>query len=413
MKTFSVYSSPRVLLVFLLGLLSGLPLALTGSTVSIWLTEVGISKASIGFFAMIGTPYAIKFLWAPLVDNLHLPVIGTLGRRKSWLLLSQCALVLSLIGMAFTNPVSHTALFALLALCVAITSATQDIVIDAYRVEVLNAPEQGAGAAASVFGYRAGMLISGAGALLLAESLPWKMVYLIMASVIVIGGLFLLLRPEPKSVKRVASGNVAEWLKNAVVDPFRDFTTHHGWWLILLFVMAFKLGDALAGVMTGPFLIEIGFTKTTIATIVKTYGLGATLLGTFIGGILIARMNLLSALWLCGILQMFSNLLFAILAFKGANEHWLMFVIAIENLSAGMGTAAFVAYLSSLCRVEYTATQYALLSSLAAAGRTWLSAGSGLLAESLGWVGFFVFTTAAALPGLILLFILQRHAKPR
>jgi len=183
--------------------------------------------------------------------------------------------------------------------------------------------------------------------------------------------------------------------------------------LILLFVIAFKLGDALAGVMTGPFLIDIGFTKTTIATIVKTYGLGATLLGTFIGGILIARMNLLSALWLCGILQMFSNLLFAILAFKGANEHWLMFVIAIENLSGGMGTAAFVAYLSSLCRVEYTATQYALLSSLAAAGRTWLSAGSGLLAESLGWVGFFVFTTAAALPGLILLLILQRHAKPR
>lgn len=412
MKTFSVYTSPRVLLVFLLGLLSGLPLALTGSTVSIWLTEVGISKASIGFFAIIGTPYAIKFLWAPLVDNLHLPIIGNLGRRKSWLLLSQCALVLSLVGMAFTNPVSYTALFALLALCVAISSATQDIVIDAYRVEVLEAPEQGAGAAAIVFGYRAGMLISGAGALLLAESLPWKMVYLAMAGFVVIGGLFLMLRPEPKAIKRPLGGSAAEWLRAAVINPFRDFTTHNGWLLILLFVMAFKLGDALAGVMTGPFLIEIGFTKTTIATIVKTYGLGATLLGTFIGGILIARMNLLSALWLCGILQMFSNLLFAILAFKGANEHWLMFVIAIENLSGGMGTAAFVAYLSSLCRVEYTATQYALLSSLAAAGRTWLSAGSGLLAESLGWIGFFVFTTAAALPGLFLLFILQRHAKP-
>jgi len=243
--------------------------------------------------------------------------------------------------------------------------------------------------------------------------LPWKIVYLAMAGVIVVGGLFLLIKPEPKSIKHRLSGGAVEWLRGAIIHPFRDFTTHHGWWLILLFVMLFKLGDALAGVMTGPFLIEIGFTKTTIATIVKTDGLGATLLGVFIGGILIARMHLLSALWLCGILQMFSNLLFAILAFKGANEHWLMFVIAIENLSGGMGTAAFVAYLSSLCRVEYTATQYALLSSLAAAGRTWLSASSGLLAESLGWVGFFLFTTAAALPGLCLLFILQRYAKPR
>ena len=413
MQLIKIYTQPRVLVVLLLGVLSGLPLALTGSTVSIWLTEVGVSKASIGFFAMVGTPYALKFLWAPLVDQLQLPFIGKLGRRRSWLIFSQLILVLALLGMAATPPALHTILFALLALCVAIASATQDIVIDAYRVELLPAKEQGAGAAAIVCGYRIGMLFSGAGALFMAEVLPWGVVYMVMAVLVVLGGVVLFFRPEPKKIKRAKYADIAEWMRAAIVEPFRDFMTHKGWWLILLFVMAFKLGDALAGVMTGPFLIELGFTKTTIATIVKTYGLVATLLGTFLGGLMIARIRLFSALLFCGIVQMFANSLLIILAMKGASEGWLTIAITAENLCGGMGTAAFVAYLSSLCRVHYTATQYALLSSLASAGRTWLSAGSGLLAQSLGWVGFFSFTTLAALPGLILLVILSRNAKPR
>ncbi len=410
-----VYTSPGVMLVFLLGMLSGLPLALTGSTVSIWLTEVGISKSAIGFFAMVGTPYALKFLWAPLVDHLQLPLLGFLGRRRAWLCFSQILLVGALVGMAITNPALHTGLFALLALCVAIASATQDIVIDAYRVEALKPEEQGAGAAAIVFGYRIGMLLSGAGALFLAEVVPWGVVYFVMAGLVILGGAVLLPRPEPKKIKQKQHETLATWMRVAVVEPFRDFTTHHGWWVILLFVMTFKLGDALAGVMTGPFLIQIGFTKATIATIVKSYGLLATLLGTFIGGVMIARIRILSALWICGVAQMFANSLLIVLAMKGAHEGWLAFAITAENLIGGMGTAAFVAYLSSLCHVHYTATQYALLSSLAAAGRTWLSAASGVLAEHLGWVHFFMFTTLAALPGLMLLIILQRyaHAKSR
>lgn len=413
MRVIKIYTQPRVLLVFLLGILSGLPLALTASTVSIWLTEVGVSKAAIGLFAMVGTPYALKFLWAPLVDHLELPYLSKFGRRRSWLVFSQLVLVLALLGMAAINPALHTVLFALLALVVAISSATQDIVIDAYRVELLPAEERGAGAAAIVCGYRVGMLLSGAGALFLAEVLPWGAVYVVMAGLVVFGSLVLLFRPEPKKVKHKLHSNILEWIKRAVIEPFRDFMTHKGWWLILLFVMAFKLGDALAGVMTGPFLIELGFTKTTIATIVKTYGLAATLLGTFLGGMMIARMRLFSALLLCGVMQMFANSLLIVLAMKGAHESWLTFAITAENLCGGMGTAAFVAYLSSLCRVQYTATQYALLSSLASAGRTWLSAGSGILAQSLGWVGFFMFTTLAALPGLLLLVILSRYARSR
>ena len=413
MRVIKIYTQPRVLLVFLLGILSGLPLALTTATMSIWLTEVGISKAAIGFFAIVGTPYALKFLWAPLVDHLTLPLIGNLGRRKSWLLFSQLALVLALLGMAAVSPALHTGLFALLALCVALASATQDIVIDAYRVEVLTPEEQGQGSAASVSGYRIGMLFSGAGALFMAEVLPWSVVYMIMAVLVVLGGIVLLFCSEPKAMERKAHHSMEEWMRMAVFDPFRDFTTHHGWWLILLFVMTFRLGDALAGVMLGKFQIDLGFTKTTIATITKVYGFAATLLGSFLGGLLIARIRLFPALLICGILQMFANSLLIVLATKGASELWLTLAITAENLCGGMVLTAFVAYLSSLCRVQYTATQYALLTSLSAVGRTWLSAGSGILAQSLGWVGFFVFTTLAALPGLILLVILSRYAKSR
>ena len=298
MRVIKIYTQPRVLLVFLLGILSGLPLALTASTVSIWLTEVGVSKAAIGLFAMVGTPYALKFLWAPLVDHLELPFIGKFGRRRAWLVFSQFVLVLALLGMAAVHPAQHTIVFALFALVVAIASATQDIVIDAYRVELLPAEERGAGAAAIVCGYRVGMLLSGAGALFLAEVLPWSAVYMMMAGLVVLGSAVLLSRPEPKKVEHKTHSDIFEWIERAVIEPFRDFMTHKGWWLILLFVMAFKLGDALAGVMTGPFLIELGFTKTTIATIVKTYGLVATLLGTFLGGMMIARMRLFSALLL-------------------------------------------------------------------------------------------------------------------
>lgn len=409
----AVYTKPQVLLVFLLGIVSGLPLALTGATLTIWLTEAGISKALIGAFAVAATPYTLKFLWSPLVDQLSLPLIGRLGRRRSWLLCSASVLVAALCAMAAINPQEQFGLFLALTFVVTTASATMDIVIDAYRVERLAVEEQGAGAAVAVFGYRIGMLISGAGALMLADQLPWASVYLLMAGILALGATIVLLQPEPMPVAPREKTSLVVWFQEAVVKPFADFTTHRGWWVMLLFVLAFKLGDALAGVMTGPFLIELGFTKTTIAAIVKTYGLAATLFGAFLGGVLIARMQLLRALWLCGVLQMFSNLLFAVLASKGADQGWLTFVITLENLSGGMGTAAFVAYMSSLCRVEYTATQYALLSSLAAAGRTWLSAGSGVLAENMGWVGFFVFTTAAALPGLLLLLILQRYAKPR
>jgi len=415
----SVYKDPRVLAILFLGFSSGLPLALTGTTLSLWLREEGLTLTSIGLLANVATPYALKFLWAPLVDKMPIPILSKiLGRRRGWMVLTQICLILSILGLGSTNPAEQIELTALFAFLIAFSSASQDIVIDAYRVEISDEKSMAAGAAAIVFGYRIGMLVSGAGALYLASSMSWQTTFSIMASLILIGIVTILIAGEPKpeaqgtnaeSMSSTAgSRNYVKWVREAVIDPFAEFLTRPGWLPILLFVMFYKFGDSLAGVMSTPFFYDLGFTKIEIANVSKIYGTAATFIGLAIGGWLMAASGLYKTLWICGFLQLSSNLMYALQALVGNDVGVLAFTVGIENLAGGMGTAAFVAYLSSLCNIAFTATQYALLSSFMATARIWFSSPGGWLAENLGWVEFFLLTTVAAVPGMLLLWWLTR-----
>jgi len=414
----AVYADRRILVVLLLGFSSGLPLALTGSTLAVWLTEDGVSLAAIGLFAMVGVPYSVKFLWAPLVDRMPLPLLSRcFGRRRGWALATQGALIAALLALGVCDPAADPWRVAALALVVAFCSASQDIVIDAYRVEILEESQYGAGAAAVQFGYRAAMLTSGAGALLLAEAMPWFWVYAAMAGLVGVGVLTILCNREPSAPAQVtapAAGGLAAWTRDAFVGPFADMLGRHGWTVavILAFVVLYKLGDAMAGVMANPFYIKIGFSKLDIAEISKLYGFIATIAGTAMGGVLVARVGIARSLLVCGILQAASNLMFAWQAHVGADRLWLTATIAIENVSGGMGSAAFVAYISALCSLAYTGTQYSLLSSLAAIGRTVLAAQGGYVVEAVGWIDFFLLSTVAALPGLALLLWMMRRLPP-
>ena len=426
-----VYADRRVLSILFFGFASGLPLALTIGTLFMWLAEVGVNKTTIGLFALAGTPYTLKFLWAPLVDRMPIPYLtGWIGRRRGWILFTQLLLMATIAGLGGANPVAQPGLTAFLALSVAFWSATQDIAIDAYRVEILEERQYGAGAATIVLGYRIGMLVSGAGALYLATYVSWSATYGIMAGFMIVGMITVLLNPEPsvrksresvEQERRIAAylesrpdlkGNKAKvlaWIYGAVISPFADFIGRRGWLVILLFILLYKFGDALAGVMTMPFYVELGFTKIQVANITKIFGMAAIIIGAVIGGVMVDRLGILKSLFICGLLQMFSNLMFAVLAMVGHDLRVLTLAIAVENLSGGMGTAAFVAYLSSLCNVAYTATQYALLTSFMAFGRTVLTSSGGWLADQMDWVSFFVLTTVAALPGLLLLVGIARR----
>ena len=413
----------RVIAILFLGFSSGLPLLLTFSTLSVWLTEDGISKTEIGLFALVGLPYSIKFLWAPLIDRLPLPPFTTaLGRRRGWCLFTQVMLAIAIVGLGSSDPLVNPAGTAAWALAVTFASASQDIVIDALRVEVLDEPQFGAGAAMIVAGYRIGLLVAGAGALFLAEAFDWFWVYAAMAACMAVGMLTVLALPEPGTAiaedgAPASRVNILRWLREAVIDPFAEFLGRGGWFAILAFVLFYKFGDSLAGVMANPFYLELGFSKSEIASVSKIFGLGATLVGGFAGGLIVARLGIMPSLLLCGILQMGSNLMFAVQAAVGHSVPMLTVTIAVENVTGGMGTAAFVAYLSALCNVAYTATQYALLSSFMAFARTVLSAPGGWLADRIDWVSFFILTTVAAIPGLLLWWWLRRrgfvpHARP-
>ncbi len=429
-----VYRDPRVVAVGFLGFSSGLPLALTFGTLTLWLAEVGVDKTTIGLFALAGTPYTLKFLWAPLVDRVPLPwLTRRFGRRRGWMLATQAALAVTIVLLGGSDPAAAPTATALLALAVAFCSATQDIAIDAYRVEALDERRYGAGAATVVLGYRLGMLVSGAGALYAASFSDWATAYAIMAALMGVGMVTVLLNPEPPVADspearaqeaRVArylaarpdlrgrAGRALAWLHGAVIAPFAEFLARPGWLAVLAFVVLYKFGDALAGVMGNPFYVELGFSKIEIANVTKAFGLAATIAGGFVGGLLVSRLGILKSLWICGLLQMASNLMFVVQALAGHDLAVLTLTIALENLAGGMGTAAFVAYLSSLCNLAYTATQYALLSSLAAFGRTLLSSSGGWLADQVDWVSFFLLTTVAALPGLLLLWWMARRYPP-
>ena len=408
-----------MLTILLLGFSSGLPLALVGATMAARLYDAGLTITDIGLFTLVSLPYTLKFLWAPLVDRLPLPLLtGQFGRRRGWALLCQSALLLALLGLAGADPRQDPWTTGLMAILVALCSASQDIVVDAYRVESLDRPQFGAGAATYVLGYRFGMLASGAGALHLAAVLPWSDVYGIMAGLVLVGVATVLAAPEPDRVAALTQETadaqtmvarsglddpLVTWLYGAVVVPFRDFMRRPAWQTVLLFILLFKLGEVFAGAMAMPFYLNLGFTKSEIANVTKVFGLVATISGGLLGGLLVGRFGIVRGLLITGALQMVSNLCFSLLAVIGHDVGALMITVAVENICGGMATAAFVAYLSSLCSTAYTATQYALLTSLAAFARDVLAAFSGWYAQHLGWTSYFLFSTGLCLPGLAVL----------
>jgi PAT family beta-lactamase induction signal transducer AmpG len=403
--TLAVYLKPRVLIVLFLGFSAGLPLALSGSTLLVWMREAGVDLGIIGLFALVGTPYTIKFLWAPIVDALDVPLLSPLlGRRRAWLVFSQLMLIAAIAFLAFCDPVAAPWWVAVGALLVATASATQDIVIDAFRIESLDESEQAAGMAAYVAAYRIGMLASTAGALFLVSGFEGL-------------GFGTLIATEPEKSATAALEHAAQARENPLVRvakaayaSFADFLTRDMAIIVLVFVVLYKFCDAFAGAMTAPFVIDLGFSRNDYAAIVKGVGLAATLIGGFAGGALARAYPLVTSLWIGAFLQMASNLVFTWQALVGVNLWALTVTIIVENFTGAIGTVIFVAYLSALCNNPlHTATQYALLTALAAVGRTYLSAGAGFVAERTGWPIFFVISALTALPSLVLLVWLQQR----
>lgn len=409
MSSLGTYFSLRVLLCVALGFMSGLPLLLTLSTLYAWLASEGVDKGTIGLFALVGLPYNLKFLWAPLFDQIKLPFLyAKLGRRRSWIIFCQALLIATLLSMAGLSPKETPWLLALAAFILAFASASQDIGLDAYRVELLSPETQALGAGANVLGYRLGMLASGAGALGIAHFQGWFWAYASMAGLLGILALLLLFAPEPQEEACEEKG----W-KEKVLAPLRDFLGRPGWGVILALVIAYKLADAFMGSMANPFYVEIGFSLGEIAAVSKVFGMGATIIGGILGGILAARLGLWPSLLGCAILQAASNLVFIAQARIGPDVGFLTLTIGIENLSGGMGSAVFVAYLSLLCKKSYTASQYALLSALAALGRVLLGTPAGFVAESLGWEWFFCISALLGLPGIgLLLWLRLKLSRP-
>jgi PAT family beta-lactamase induction signal transducer AmpG len=416
-RPFAAYRDRRVLMILPLGFASGLPLLLTFSTLSAWLATAGVKRAAIGAFALAGTPYALKFLWAPLIDRLPPPL--PLGRRRGWGLTIQSALIAAILALGLCNPKVNLPLMGVLALIVAFLSASQDIVIDAYRVELLTAEQQGPGAGMIQTGYRVAMLASGAGALIIADHAGWFAAYATVAALMLVGVLVFLLGPEP-SVALVSNtpadgwnDALHQWLVTAVWEPFADFMRRPLWPLILIFILGYKLGEAMAGVMSMPLYISLGFSLGEIATVSKLVGFFATVIGALAGGVLTARLGIFRALLICGLLQSAGNLFYVMQAIGGHRLDYLALCVAAENVTGAMAGAALVAYLSGLCSPGFTATQYALLSSLAAVGRTLVASSSGVMADRLGWVSFFLLTTVVTLPALLLLIWLARRDSPQ
>jgi PAT family beta-lactamase induction signal transducer AmpG len=397
-----VFLSPRIAVMVFLGFSSGIPLALTGSTLQAWMAVSGVDLLTIGIFSLVGLPYTIKFLWSPLMDRFVPP---WLGRRRGWILITQLALMLGITAMAFTSPGKTPWLIAGFALLVAFTSASQDIVIDAYRTDVLHERERGAGAAVFVMGYRIAMLVSSALALILSDYIGWQNTYLLLAVGILVGILSTIFGPEPAE-KIVPPSN----LKEAVWGPLKEYLSRSSAILLLFLIVLYKLGDAFAGALTTAFLIKgIGFSASEVGTINNGLGLVSLIVGAMFGGSLMVRLGLFRSLLSFGILQAVSNISFMFLSWMGKSYGMLVFTVAFENLSAGMGTAAFVSLLMAMCNHRYTATQFALLSSLAALGRIVTAPTSGYLVEAVGWAIFFLITALSALPGLLLLWRLRHH----
>ncbi len=398
-----LYTSRRVAPLLALGFASGLPLALTGGTLQAWATIEQVSLQEIGFLTLVGTAYTLKFLWAPLIDRYAPP---WLGRRRGWMVLMQVLLALGILGMGCLSPGQGLLPLALLAVFVAFCSATQDIAFDAYRSDVLHKDERGAGAALSVLGYRLAMLVSGGLALILADQwLGWGATYMLMGALMLLMALASFWAPEPE-----VPAQTPRSLRQAVVEPFREFFGRPEAITVLVLIVLYKLGDAFAGALSTTFLIRAaGYTATEVGTVNKLLGLASTIVGALAGGALMARLGLYRSLMFFGVLQAVSNLGFWVIS-VGPHNVWLMAVgVGIENLCGGMGTAAFVALLMGLCNQQFSATQFALLSALSAVGRTYLAGPlTPQLVQATSWPTFFLLTVLIALPGLWLLYWRRR-----
>jgi MFS transporter, PAT family, beta-lactamase induction signal transducer AmpG len=413
---FKPYLRKKPLISFLLGISSGFPLTLLLATMTFWLSKEGIDKKTIGFAIGLTTPYTLKFLWAPLVDKLPLPFLTSrFGQRRGWLFFIQALLIFAVWQLGASDPVNHLGTFALWAIVVAFLSATQDIVIDAYRIEILDDEEMAHGTATNQFGYRTGNLIAGAGTIFLASNegmgLGWALAYGLTGLCIVPAILGALWAGPGRYVDRYASAQgmtVGKWLTETVVNPFREFLGRNGAVLILLFVLVYKVGDAMGQIMLNPMIVELGFSDIDYISANKAWGFAALIVGSALGAPFILWLGMGRALLVSGLMMMFSNVMFMILAAVG-NDYWMLVAAVVtENLTSGIGLTVFTTYLSGLSSLAYTATQFALLSSFAAVGRTWLSTPSGYIAEGMGWVGFWGFTVLAALPGMLLLWVLWK-----
>ncbi len=384
----------------LMGFSSGLPIALTSGTLQAWMTVAGIQLRTIGIFGLVGLPYILKFLWSPLMDRFVPPV---LGRRRGWIILTQLSLIAGICSMALCSPAEGPWSLAVLALLVAFTSASQDIVVDAYRTDVLHETERGAGVAVFVTGYRIAMLVSGALALILSDLIGWRSTYFLMAGLMSIGIMAAFFGPEPEH-----SVAPPKDLQEAVWGPLKDFFSRRAALAILMLIILYKLADAYAGAMTTPFLIRgLGFTPTDVGAVNKAFGLAALIIGATVGGTLMVRLGLFRSLLAFGIFQAISIFAFVLLALAGKSYPLMITAIAFENFAAGMGTTAFLSLLMGLCNQRFSATQYALLSSLASLGRIFIAPTSGYVAESTGWPAFFFISAIAGIPGLLLLWRLR------
>ena len=420
-----MYAEPATLRMLLLGFSAGLPLLLVFGTLSFWLREAGINRTTIGYLSWVGLAYAFKWVWAPLVDRMPIPVLTRLlGRRRSWLLASQIVIISALIGIGLTDPRLALTPVVWCALAIAFGSATQDIALDAYRIESANTDKQAALAAAYQTGYRMAMIWAGAGALWIAAraevgAVPgyqqgaWQTAYWVMAASMLLGVTTVLLSPEPAARVLSPSRNAAEWLKSALVEPFADFLRRYGKQaiLILALIAIYRISDVVMGIMANPFYVDMGYTKDEVAAVTKIYGVIMTLVGAFVGGVLAMRFGVMKVLMLGAVLSAGSNLLFAWLGTRGHDVWALTIVISADNLSSGIASAAFIAYLSSLTNINYSATQYALFSSMMLLLPKFLAGYSGKYVDTFGYSHFFTATALLGLPVLVLVYLASRLPK--
>lgn len=400
------FANKKMLILLALGFSSGLPLLMTGGTLKTWLAREQVDISTIGYFSWVGLAYSLKFLWAPFLDRFDL--MG-LGRRRSWMLATQVLLGISIFALGLMNPVQSVAQMAALAVLIAIFGATQDIAIDAYRREICRDEELGLGASMGMYGYRIAMLISGGVGIGLVGSevfnLSWGGLYAMVAACMLVGIITTWFAPEPDTVP----GAVPKSIASAFIDPFREYMSREGALVVLLFVFLFKLGDALGGAMLSPFYVQMGYSNQDIGLIAKTVGLASSLGGLFIGGVIIMRYGIYRSLWFFGILQALSTAGFALITFTGPVKWALAATVIFEDVSAGMGNAAFVAFIASVCNRRYTATQFAILSSVATLGRTFFSGFSGDMVKAMDWANFFFACGLIAIPGLVMLFMMRKY----